>query len=175
MKKVILFAVAVALFLIAAPTFAQQPCPPPAGDSVLSNGTFSVGVGGGFQAGTSQGAGHDTVAPIIVSAKYWDPNWELGAEAFTVFKKNSTTDDQLGQAWVAYRYDLNYGEGSFNGYTYVGVGVGGIFKANNFGNSVGPVILVGYDADEWGVEAKGAWYDPTLVSVVAYYNFDSSY
>jgi hypothetical protein len=44
-------------------------------------------------------------------------------------------------------------------------------KKNTYGNSIGPIVLLGWDSNVWGVELKAAWYNPTLVSAVVYYTF----
>jgi hypothetical protein len=161
MKNGLLILAAVGLMLVATPAaFAQEQVWP---TGFLSNGEYAIGLGAGFS--------NKDVSRYIVAGRYWGASWELGAEAFTVFQKESDRYDQLFQSWLAYRYNLNISKGAGRYLTYVGIGAGGIFKENQtFDNSVGPVGLVGWDSDLWGVQAKAAWYSPTLFSIVVYYN-----
>jgi hypothetical protein len=162
MKKGLLLVAAVCLFLIVAPAAMAEDD----ASNMGLDGNWSVGLGGGFS--------DKDVAPVVVSGKYWDPSWELGAEAFTVFQSESKDYDQLIQAWLAYRYDLEFGDPN-NGVTYVGVGVSGIFEDfDEFENTYGPIVIVGWDSTQWGVELKGAWYDPMVYSGVVYYHFNGT-
>ena len=162
MKKGLLILVAVVVFLIGAPAYAQD------GNDWTMEGTFSAGVGGGFSS-----TDVDT-APFVLSGKYWDPSWELGVEVFTDFTSESDTYDQIAQAWLAYRYDLNTGDDVESGTTYIGIGASGLFQElDQFGNGFGPIALIGWDSDVWGLEAKAAYYDPLVFSLVAYYHFNS--
>jgi len=155
MRKVLLVLVAAVFLLVAAPAFAQ-------GDDYLEYGTFSLGLGAGFG---------DDVDPgqWILSGKYWDPMWEVGAEMYWTGDEEDEYD-QIGMAWIAYRYDLDVQEESA---TYVGIGAAGIFEEwSGYENQFGPVGIVGWDADIWGLELKWAYFDPSVFSVVAYYHFE---
>jgi len=149
MRRALLILAAVGLFFFAAPAFAQ--------DEYL--GTFSVGLGGAF--------GEEDVGPWVLSGKYWDAEWELGAE---VFWSGDDMDeyDQIGFAWLVYRYDVWLEEDSA---TYVGIGGGGIFEETMFANNWGPVAVIGWDAQEWGLEFKYGYFDPSVFSICAYWNF----
>ena len=72
MRKVFVILVALGMFFLASPTFASDGCGW-CGDEMI--GTLSLGIGGGF--------GDETeVGPLVASGKYWDINWELGAEVY---------------------------------------------------------------------------------------------
>jgi hypothetical protein len=161
MKKGLLILAAVALFLIVVPAAMAQD-----EDDMGLNGNWSVGIGGGF-------SDKDT-APFVIGFKYWDPSWELGAEAHTSFESESQDYDQLVQAWLAYRYDLALGEEDpSNGVVFLGIGAGAIFEDfDEFENDFGPIGIVGWDTEQWGIAVKGAWYDPMLYSAVVYYHFN---
>jgi hypothetical protein len=163
MKKGLLILAVVCLFLVAAPAVMAQD-----EGGLGMTGTWSVGVGAGFS--------EKDTAPFVISFKYWDPSWELGTEMHTSFEEESADYDQLIQAWLAYRYDLNMGddEDPAASVAFVGIGVGGLFQIfdDNFANSYGPIALVGWDSAEWGIELKGGWYDPMLYSAVVYYHFN---
>ncbi len=154
MRKVFVILIALVLFFAATPAFAQ--------DYDEWMGTFSIGLGGGF--------GDDTdVGPFVLSGKYWDPMWEIGGE---VYWSGDEEDEynQIGMAWIAYRYDLSTNE---DGATYVGIGGAGIFEEQaGFANSFGPVGLIGYDTEVWGLEAKWAYFDPSVLSFIVYYHFE---
>lgn len=163
MRKVILIMAALAVLLAATPAFAQDDY------DYLEMGTFSLGLGGGF------GDADVDVGPFVISGKYWDPMWEIGAEIFTDGSFEDSEDyDQFGMAWLAYRYDLSVEE---EGAAYLGIGGAGVFETidGNFGNEFGPVGLVGWDGEEWGLELKYCYFDPSLISIVAYYHFPSDF
>lgn len=151
MRKFLVIIVALAVFLVAAPAFAQDDF----------EGTWSVGLGGGFSDDVD-------VGQFVISGKYWDPMWEVGAEIF--FTGDSEDEyDQIGTIWVAYRYDLSVNSDSA---TYVGIGGAGLFEDfSGFANSFGPIGIVGWDADQWGLELKWAYFDPSVFSACAYYHF----
>ncbi len=152
MRKALVVLAALALLFVATPTFAQD---------YMEYGTFSIGLGGGFGEDIDPG-------PFVLSGKYWDPEWELGAEVYWSGDEEDEYD-QVGMAWIAYRYDLDVQEESA---VYVGIGGAGIFEEySGFENSFGPVGLIGWDAEEWGLEFKYSWFDPGIFSVVAYYHF----
>jgi hypothetical protein len=165
MRKCILMLAAICLFLAMVPsTFAKD------SDDWALNGKWSVGVGGGFNTDSDK-----TVAPFVVSAKYWVQNYEIGGEAFTDFQSKSEDNDQIGQAWIAYRYDVMGADDPGAGTTYIGIGGSGIFRDfNTYANSFGPMVLAGWDSDVWGVELKAAYYDPILLSGVVYYHFNTN-
>lgn len=151
MRKVFMLLLALGILLVASPAFAQD----------MEYGTFSLGLGGGFGDDTDPG-------PFVISGKYWDPSWELGADVY--FSGDEEDEyDQVGLVWLAYRYDLNVSE---DGAAYVGIGGAGIFEEQNFGTQFGPIGLVGWDADVWGAELKYAYLDPSLISIVVYYHFN---
>jgi hypothetical protein len=151
MRKALIVLVALVMIFAAAPAFAQN---------YTEMGTFSIGLGGGFGDSTD-------VGPFILSGKYWDPMWELGAE---VYWSGDTEDeyDQIGMAWLAYRYDLSVEEENA---IYAGIGGAGVFEDYDFGNQFGPIGMIGWDATQWGLEFKWAWFDPSVLSLVAYYHF----
>lgn len=154
MRKGLLIILALALMLVAAPAYAQG--------TMYDMGVFSVGLGGGFSDDPS-------VGPFILSGKYWTEQWELGGE---VLASGDTKDeyDQIGLAWLAYRYDIDVNEDSA---TYFGLGLAGIFEDyGGFENTWGPTGLVGWDADIWGLELKYSWFDPGVASFVVYYHFE---
>jgi hypothetical protein len=162
MRKVLLILAALAVLLVATPAMAQD------GYDYLEMGTFSIGLGGGF------GDTDTDIGPLVISGKYWDPMWELGAELYTDGSFSDSDEyDQIGMAWLAYRYDLSVEE---QGAAYIGIGGAGVFEIfdDNFENSFGPVALVGWDGEEWGLELKYGWFDPSLISIVAYYHFDTN-
>jgi hypothetical protein len=153
MRKLLVLLVALGLFFTASPAFAQ--------DYDLEMGFFSIGLGGGF------GDDYDP-GPLVLSGKYWDPQWEIGAD---VYWSGDTQDeyDQIGMVWLAYRYDLSVNDDSA---TYVGIGGAGIFQEYAFGNQFGPIGIVGWDSDVWGAELKWAFFDPSIISAVVYYHFE---
>jgi hypothetical protein len=163
MKKGLLLVAAICLFLALVPAAMAEQTD---AENMGLTGTWSVGLGGGFS--------DKDVAPVVVSGKYWDPSWELGGEVFTVFQSESTDYDQLIQAWLAYRYDIMMGDDPSEGIPYVGIGIGAIFEDfNEFENAFGPIGIIGWDSGGvWGVELKGAWYDPMIFSGVVYYHFN---
>lgn len=151
MRKFLAIIVALVVFLVASPAYAQD-------DFV---GTWSVGLGGGFSDGVD-------VGQFVISGKYWDPMWEVGGEIFFTGDEDDEYD-QIGMIWVAYRYDLAVNSDSA---TYVGIGGAGIFEDwTGFENTFGPIGLVGWDADQWGLELKWAYFDPSVISACAYYHF----
>ena len=151
MRKGLIALAVLGLLFAATPAFAQD-----------MMGTFSAGIGGGF--------GEEDLGPFVISAKYWDPMWEVGAEILTSFEDESMDYDQLGLVWIAYRYDVTYEE---DGAAYVGIGGGGIFNQSDwFENQFGPVAMIGWDADIWGLEFKYGYFDPSLFTIVAYYHFN---
>ena len=157
MRKVLMILLALSLLLVASPAFAQ--------DMEMEYGTFSIGLGGAFGDEIDPG-------PIVISGKYWDPMWEIGADLYFAGEEESADYDQLGMVWVAYRYDLNVSE---EGSTYVGIGGAGIFEEWDFENQFGPVGLVGWDSEVWGAELKYAYFDPSIISVVIYYHIDDQW
>jgi hypothetical protein len=158
MRQGILIAVAVCLMLATAPAaFADEPT------LFLSNGEWSVGLGGGFS--------NKDVGQYVLSGKYWGVSWEIGAEAFTAFKSKSDKYDQLLQSWVAYHYNLHpYVPNKVEDGPYIGIGLGDVWRADALDNSIGPIGVVGWDNDDWGAELKASWYKQTLISVVIYDN-----
>jgi hypothetical protein len=159
MRKGLITLIALGLMLLAAPAYAQE-------GTVYDEGTFAVGIGGGF-------SGDTDVGPFVLSGKYWNETWEIGAEVYTSFEDESQDYDQVGLGWIAWRYDVSMTE---DGATYVGIGGAGLFEDyTEFSNSFGPVGLIGWDGEEWGGELKIAWFDPIVASGVVYYNFNSDY
>jgi hypothetical protein len=153
MRNLFIMIIALTLLLVAAPAFAQD-------DNTFEEGTWSAGLGGGF--GDSVDIGQ-----YVVSGKYWDPQWEIGGEVF--FTNDTDNNDQIGMLWIAYRYDLSVNPGNA---TYVGIGGAGLFSDwNGFSNGFGPIGLVGWDSDDWGLELKWAYFDPSVISACAYYHF----
>lgn len=165
MRKALLAVIALGVLMIATPAFAQ--------DTMM--GTFSAGLGGGF--------GDEDVGPFVLSGKYWDYEYELGAE---LFYSGDTEDEyeQLGMIWALYRYDLSAEEEST---VYMGIGGGFLLdddeaeipegaevapERSEFGNDWGIVAAVGWDAEVWGLEFKYGWFDPSLYSIVVYYHFE---
>jgi len=156
MRKVLIILVALAMFFIAAPAFAQD-------EYDFEMGTWSIGMGGGFSDSTD-------VGPFVLSGKYWDAQWEIGADVYSSFESESQDYDQIGMAWLAYRYDLSVEEASA---TYAGIGAAGIFQeSEGWSSQFGPVGVVGWDSDIWGLELKWAYFDPSVISAVAYYHFN---
>jgi len=150
MRKLFLILAVLAALAIAAPVYAQ--------DEYDWAGTFSIGLGYGF--------GDDTeVGPMMLSGKYWAPQWEVGAE---VYYDGDTEDesDQIGMAWLAYRMNLDE-----LGTYYAGVGPAFAFETNGFANDIGGVVFVGYDDIQYGAQVKYAYFDPSVISIVVYYNF----
>lgn len=156
MRKGLLILAMVGFFFMATPAFAYISCDDEAG-------WFSAGIGGGFA--------ENDVAPFIISAKYWDLDWEVGGEMLFDRIEESNEYDQIGVAWLIYRYDVAVDEG---GATYVGAGAAGLFSdfAGQFGNQFGPVGALGWDSDGWGLELKYAWFDPGVATVCVYYHFE---
>jgi hypothetical protein len=148
LRKASLAGFAPALFLIAAPVFAGG-----------FLGDFSVGLGAGF--------GDEKVGPGVISGRFWSNTLEVGAE---LFYDGDTGDeiDQFGFTWIAVRYDLTTEEGNS---TYLGVGGGGLFEKNLYENDVGFMTLLGWDGKGWGLEMKYGYFDPSIYSLVVYYNF----
>ena len=165
MRKGILILVAICLFLAMVPAaFAQKE------DDWTKNIKWSVGLGGGFS--------ENDAAPFVLSGKVYGDMWEAGGELFSLFASSSDTYDQMGRAYVAYRYNIMASEDPKAGTTYVGIGAANLFKEADdpaiggvYGNSIGPIVIAGWDADIWGVELKASYHDPIVISGVVYYNF----
>jgi hypothetical protein len=123
-------------------------------------GVFSLGLGYGFGEDVEPG-------PFVLSGKYWADVWEVGAEVY--FSGDDADEfDQIGTGWLAYRYDVDVED---EGATYLGIGIAGLFEDyTGFENSFGPVGLVGWDSEIWGLELKYQWFDPGIFSFVAYYH-----
>ena len=152
MRKALIILAAFVLLFAASPVYAQD---------YMDMGTFSIGLGGGF--------GDDTeVGPFVLSGKYWDPMWELGADVYWSGDEEDEYD-QVGMVWLAYRYDLSVDEESA---TYLGIGGAGLFEDIGFGSQFGPIGLVGWDSEGWGLELKYAFFDPSIISAVAYWHFE---
>ncbi len=162
MRKVLLLLLALVMLSAASPAFAQQT------DELT--GIFSIGLG--------VGKGEDVdPGPYILSAKYWDPSWELGFEGYLDGDADDD-NDALGMLWGIYRISLT-DEGDF----YVGAGAAVVFEnyspsaadqqvngAAGFENAFGPIVTVGYDLVDYGFELKYGWFDPGIISLVAYYH-----
>ena len=161
MRKGILILVAICLFLAMVPAaFAQKD------DDWTKNIKWSIGAGGGYS------SGDPAAAPLVVSAKLWGDMWEAGGELFSDFSSKSDTYDQIGRAYAAYRYDIMASEDPKAGTSYIGIGIANVFQEwEGLGNSIGPIVIAGWDSDVWGVELKASYHDPIILSGVVYYNF----
>ncbi len=135
---------AVVFFFLATPVYA---------------GDFSVGLGAGF--------GDNDVGPGVISGKYWDEWYEVGAELFYDNDKGDAID-QLALSWFIYRYNLYVEE---NNTPWLGVGIGKTFEQNSYQDSFGFVSAMGWEGRGWGMEFKYGYFDPSLYSFVVYYGF----
>lgn len=123
------------------------------------DGTFAAGLGGGF--------GDEDVGSIVVSGKYWANTFEIGSEMFWS-PGNEKGLDQFGLIWLAIRQDLHVEEDNS---TYAGMGGALMFEKNSFENDFGYIALLGWDGGQWGFEFKYGYFDPSIYSVVTYWNF----
>ena len=120
---------------------------------------ISAGLGGGF--------GDNDVGPGLFSGKIWDESWEAGVE---LYYDGDTADtiDQLVLAWAVYRLYVHEEVGNS---LFVGAGLGTLLEKNAFEDSMGVVSVVGWDDEEWGLEFKYGYFDPSLYSFAAYWHF----
>lgn len=122
-------------------------------------GTFSAGLGAGM--------GDEDTAPFVISGKFWSRQWEAGAELYYDGDEGDTID-QFVLGWAMYRYDIHYEDRNT---LYSGVGAGTILEGNNQDDSFGLMLALGWDGKDYGLEFKYGYFNPSIYSFVAYYNF----